>query len=82
MITIKLPIKALKDPYSQSQKDAAEDDVYKAVDDWLERNLSFKAERINIAWNSYFDIQGKRLPPDTPEYAALYKAVKEALWKK
>lgn len=82
MIIIKLPIKALKDAYSTSEKNKVEEEISHIVDDWLEDNPSFKAKRVKILWNSYYDIQGKGLPDGSPEHMSLYKAIKAALWKK
>ncbi len=78
MISIKLPIKVLKDD-SQQEKDRVEDKIYEIFDKWLLDNPSFKTDRVNLTWGTYFDIQGKGLPDGSPQRMWLFRTIKAAL---
>ena len=78
MISIKLPIKVLKEN-SQEERESIEKKVYSILDIWFLDNPSFKNENINIVWGTYFDIHGKGLPDSSPQRIGLFKTIKAVL---
>ena len=81
MISIKLPIKLLKED-TPKEKDRIEGIVYDAIAKWIVDYPNMARRKANIVWGTYFDIQGRGFPDGCEERMDLYKTIKNELWNK
>ena len=76
LITIKLPLKAVTTENNQDNKSDIIADVWKIIENWIEKYPSMKEKGFHISWDKYLDIHGKGLLNAGREWIDLYSEVK------